>query len=417
MAVAKLARRRLGWFAGRIRRHAPSLMRSTVCYISTLTAKLPYRRTAAACPSESESADPHEVGQVEAQRQRRARAFARLQGHPGAGRRAVLRGGGPLSRLALCRAAASRCVPAAHRASRLRRSFTRNCTSASSPHLDRASSRCFDVDNLRIDAADGDAGPRRSARHRERCRGVRCGRLAPVLSNLIVDSPTCSFRAPRTASLSVAGVPIPTSAQRQRHVHDLAAAASRPSCCATVRCAGAMPSARAGDRAEATSGSRFSTTAPTTGSRCRRPPTAKCCTARSTSRGLPPSRRSRRSASRSTGAASAYLSTGPVDLPMLARYVKIPDRDLRGRIDNAIWLDFADGKLQTASGELTGNDIALRVRPTQPRLELPIAQFGWTSRRRTTASTRCTCPTCTPSSASRRSTTARRSRALSPRKR
>ncbi len=48
-----------------------------------------------------------------------------------------------------------------------------------------------------------------------------------------------------------------------------------------------------------------------------------------------------------------------------------------GRFDNRIWLDFASGRLQTAGGELTGSDIALRVRPTQPRLDVPIANFSW----------------------------------------
>jgi uncharacterized protein (TIGR02099 family) len=73
----------------------------------------------------------------------------------------------------------------------------------------------------------------------------------------------------------------------------------------------------------------------------------------------------------------AYLSTGPVDLPMLSRYVTMPFATYGGRFDNRIWLDFARGKLQTAGGNLTGSDIALRVRPTQPRLDVPIANFSW----------------------------------------
>ena len=47
----------------------------------------------------------------------------------------------------------------------------------------------------------------------------------------------------------------------------------------------------------------------------------------------------------------AYVTTGPVDLPMLARYVKIPFEMYSGRIDNRIWLNFAGGMLQSASGE------------------------------------------------------------------
>ncbi|WP_250450347.1 YhdP family protein [Caballeronia sp. ATUFL_M2_KS44] len=73
-----------------------------------------------------------------------------------------------------------------------------------------------------------------------------------------------------------------------------------------------------------------------------------------------------------------YLSTGPVDLPMLARYVKMPFAVYDGRIENRIWLNFARGQLQTANGDLTGGRIALRVRATQPRLDLPVARFAWT---------------------------------------
>ena len=72
-----------------------------------------------------------------------------------------------------------------------------------------------------------------------------------------------------------------------------------------------------------------------------------------------------------------YVSTGPVDLPMLARYVKFPIETFAGRIDNAIWADFADGRMKAASGQLAGTDVALRVRPTQPKLLLPVAHFSW----------------------------------------
>ncbi|PLZ03280.1 DUF3971 domain-containing protein [Burkholderia sp. WAC0059] len=73
----------------------------------------------------------------------------------------------------------------------------------------------------------------------------------------------------------------------------------------------------------------------------------------------------------------AYLSTGPVDLPTLARYVRLPITTYAGRIDNAIWVDFAGGRLTSASGRLDGTDVALRVRATQPRLNLPVAHFDW----------------------------------------
>ncbi|HTH74379.1 MAG TPA: AsmA-like C-terminal region-containing protein [Trinickia sp.] len=73
----------------------------------------------------------------------------------------------------------------------------------------------------------------------------------------------------------------------------------------------------------------------------------------------------------------AYLSTGPVELPMLARYVKLPVAAYAGRVDNAIWADFGGGHIRSAHGTLQGSDVALRVRPTQPKLDMPVANFGW----------------------------------------
>jgi uncharacterized protein (TIGR02099 family) len=72
-----------------------------------------------------------------------------------------------------------------------------------------------------------------------------------------------------------------------------------------------------------------------------------------------------------------YVSTGPVDLPTLARYINFPIETFAGRVDNAIWIDFTDGQMKTAYGQLAGTDVALRVRPTQPKLLLPIAHFSW----------------------------------------
>ncbi|KMZ11642.1 putative exported protein [Candidatus Burkholderia humilis] len=74
-----------------------------------------------------------------------------------------------------------------------------------------------------------------------------------------------------------------------------------------------------------------------------------------------------------------FVSTGSVDLPTLARYVKLPFPIYKGRVENRIWLDFARGQLQTANSTLTGGDIALRVKPTQLLLALPIARFDWTA--------------------------------------
>ena len=73
----------------------------------------------------------------------------------------------------------------------------------------------------------------------------------------------------------------------------------------------------------------------------------------------------------------AYLSTGPVELPRLAQYVKLPVTTYAGLVDNAIWARFGGGHLRSAHGTLQGSDIALRVRPTQPKLDMPMARFGW----------------------------------------
>ncbi|WP_244306322.1 YhdP family protein [Paraburkholderia lacunae] len=72
-----------------------------------------------------------------------------------------------------------------------------------------------------------------------------------------------------------------------------------------------------------------------------------------------------------------YVSTGPVDLPTLARYVNFPIETFAGRIDNAIWVDFANGRMKSAGGQLAGTEVAMRVRPTQPKLVVPIANFSW----------------------------------------
>ena len=73
----------------------------------------------------------------------------------------------------------------------------------------------------------------------------------------------------------------------------------------------------------------------------------------------------------------AYVSTGPVDLPALAHYMDFPIETFAGRIDNAIWIEFAQGRMKSASGELAGTNVSMRVRPTQPRLDVPVASFSW----------------------------------------
>jgi uncharacterized protein (TIGR02099 family) len=72
-----------------------------------------------------------------------------------------------------------------------------------------------------------------------------------------------------------------------------------------------------------------------------------------------------------------YMSTGPVDLPTLARYINFPIETFAGRIDNTIWADFTDGRMKSAGGQLAGTDVALRVKPTQPKLLMPVANFSW----------------------------------------
>jgi uncharacterized protein (TIGR02099 family) len=73
----------------------------------------------------------------------------------------------------------------------------------------------------------------------------------------------------------------------------------------------------------------------------------------------------------------AYVSTGLVDLPMLARYADFPIATHAGRVANQIWLSFSGGHIRSANGELEGYDVSLRVRPTQPILDVPTVRFSW----------------------------------------
>ena len=74
---------------------------------------------------------------------------------------------------------------------------------------------------------------------------------------------------------------------------------------------------------------------------------------------------------------NAYLSTGSVDLPTLAHYVNLPITTYTGRIGNRIWARFAHGRIESASGVLDGAGVALRVKATQPKLDVPLAHFDW----------------------------------------
>lgn len=234
----------------------------------------------------------------------------------------------------------------------------------------------FDVDNLRIDAADGAPGlavPHASAS----LSWSSVFRLAPVLSNLTVDGPDVIISRAADGSLRVAGVPIPTKRTgesafttwllRQQAIvlrdgtlrwRDAERAAPEI----------ALKRLRLAIINDGTR-HRLALQAPADGELLHGPLDVRADFRHQpfAAIGVP-----------AHWSGRAYLTTGPVDLPMLARYVEMPFAIYSGRIDNRIWLNFAGGKLQTAQGESSGNDIALRVRPTQPRLELPIAQFGWT---------------------------------------
>ena len=73
----------------------------------------------------------------------------------------------------------------------------------------------------------------------------------------------------------------------------------------------------------------------------------------------------------------AYLATGAVDLPTLSRYARLPIPAYAGRVDDTIWARFAQGHLTSATGVLDGSDVVLQVRPSQPRLNVPVSHFLW----------------------------------------
>ncbi|TCK42597.1 uncharacterized protein (TIGR02099 family) [Paraburkholderia sp. BL8N3] len=238
----------------------------------------------------------------------------------------------------------------------------------------------LDIDNLRIDAADGSPGlavPHASAT----LSWQSMFRLAPTLSSLVVDGPDVIIARAANGSLSVAGVPLPTRRtgdntfmtwllkqqlivlrdgtlrwhDAERGVPEIALK--------RIRLAVVNDGIR----------HRLALQAPADGEVLHGP-----LDFRADFRHQPFA---------AVGAPAhwtgrAYVSTGPVDLPTLAHYVEIPFEMYSGRFGNRIWLNFAGGKMQSASGDLTGVNVALRVRPTQPRLDLPSAHFGWSLERR-----------------------------------
>ena len=248
-------------------------------------------------------------------------------------------------------------------------------------HIGRISARwsglspTLDIDNLRIDATDGSPGlavPHASAS----IAWASLLHLRPKLADLTVDGPDVIIARNADGTLSVAGVPIP--AQRtgsnafttwllgQDHIllRD-----------GTLRWRDAQRTApeiafKRLHLAIINDGTRhrLALKAPADGEVLHGPLDLRADFRHQpfSAMGAP-----------ANWSGRLYVSTGPVDLPTLARYVKMPFQMYSGRVNNEIWLNFAGGQLQNASGALTGANIALRVRATQPRLDLPITRFGW----------------------------------------
>jgi uncharacterized protein YhdP len=249
-------------------------------------------------------------------------------------------------------------------------------------HIGRISARwsglspTLDIDNLRIDAADGAPGlavPHASA-------SIAWGSLLhmrPKLADLTVDGPDVIIARNTDGEVTVAGVPIPTHRTGsnafttwllgQDHIllRD-----------GTLRWRDAQRAApeiafKRLHLAIVNDGTRhrLALKAPADGDVLHGPLDFRADFRHEpfTAMGAP-----------ANWSGRLFLTTGPVDLPTLARYVKLPFTMYGGRVDNRIWLDFSRGRLQSAAGVLSGLDIALRVRAAQPRLELPVANMDWT---------------------------------------
>lgn len=233
----------------------------------------------------------------------------------------------------------------------------------------------FDIDNLRIDAADGSPGlavPHASATVAWRSL---LGPI-PLLSNLIVDGPDVIIARAADGTLSVAGVPI-----QAKHTSNDAFMTWLLRQQIIVLRDGTLRWRDAERSAPELALKRIKLAILNDGQHHRvalqAPPDGDLLHGPLDFRADFRHRRFSVPGRPANWTGRAYLSTGPADLPTLARYVTMPFATYSGRFDNRIWLDFAGGTLQTAGGELTGSDIALRVRPTQPRLDVPIAKFKW----------------------------------------
>ncbi len=233
----------------------------------------------------------------------------------------------------------------------------------------------FDIDNLRIDSLDGKLGlvvPHASATVAWRS----LFRLKPILSNLSVDGPDVIVARSVDGALSVAGVPIP--ARRNGNNAFMTWLLSQQVIVlrgGTLRWQdakiGAPELALKRIKLDVLNDGvrhRLSLQAPADGALLHGPLDFRA-----------DFEHERFSvAGRWTNwTGRAYLSTGPVDLPTLVKFVKVPFVAYDGRFDNRVWIDFASGKLRNAGGDLTAADVALRVRPSQPRLDMPVADFSW----------------------------------------
>jgi uncharacterized protein (TIGR02099 family) len=78
----------------------------------------------------------------------------------------------------------------------------------------------------------------------------------------------------------------------------------------------------------------------------------------------------------------AYAASGSIDLPALGRYVPLRLDAQAGQLDARVWLSFDRGRVQALGGTLGGSALAVRVRPSLPRLEVPTFALGWDVRHR-----------------------------------
>ena len=66
-----------------------------------------------------------------------------------------------------------------------------------------------------------------------------------------------------------------------------------------------------------------------------------------------------------------YLSTGTVNLASIGRYINLPIAATGGDMQAHAWAHFANGKVNSIDGNLSGTGLALQVRPGLPALSMP----------------------------------------------